>query len=225
MTLPEFSHPFSPKMDREYPPPEESATVRVYDSLAGLTGESIVYERLLEAYCSAFRRPPWNETQNTRDTVASKMIAQLTIPDTKPVIVTVRRGQQFGFAWGCDGLPETIVPSAVNNDFSGFDNGQKEEITQNVLGEIRGKMPRGEIFWGCELGTDPPGGSFFRRLVREEAGQASSDMLFGLTVEGTSFLKLMKSSGGYQEINSDLLPEEHHYFLQDLDLLVRRRKK
>ena len=222
MTAPEFVHTTSLKMGSE-----QSigllTKVGVYDGLAGLLDEPGVYDRLVGAYCSAFGRPPWNE-EHSAETVGSKLVRQLTIPGTQPIIVTMQKGEQFGFAWGCDGEPETIIPAAVRNDFPNLAGEQQEEMIDGVLKEVRTTMPAGKVFWGCELGTDPPGGSFFLRLVREEARRAGSDTLFGMTTEGTSFLDLMRARGGYQEIQNPLLPEGHHYFLQDLGKFVQRKE-
>lgn len=222
MTAPEFAHTTSFKMDTEHPV-NTSTEVRVYEGLSGLVDEPALYDRLVDAYCSAFGRPPWNE-EHSAETVGSKLVRQLTIPGTQPIIVTMQRGEQFGFAWGCDGEPEAIIPAAVKNDFPELTDAQKEGMTQGVLGEVRNRMPVGGVFWGCELGTDPPGGSFFLRLVREEARRAGSNTLFGMTTEGTSFLDLMRARGGYQEIQNPLLPEGHHYFLQDLSKFVQRKE-
>jgi len=222
MTAPEIALTTSLKMGSE-DFSGLTTKVGVYEGLPGLLEEPNTYDRLVDAYRSAFGRAPWNE-EHTSETVGAKIVRQLTIPGTEPIIVTMQRGEQFGFAWGCNGEPEEIIPAAVRNDFPDLTDEQKEEMTQGVLGEVRSRMPKGDIFWGCELGTDPPGGSFFLRLVREEARRAGSDTLFGMTTEGTSFLELMRARGGYQEIQNPLLPDGHHYFLQDLGKFVQRKE-
>ena len=220
MTLPESAIQRNVEMGQDRLSQGVSA-IRVFDSLSALTSDPALYGKLVGAYCSAFGREPWNEN-NTYDTVAEKMVRQLTIPDTNPMIVTVEKEEQFGFAWGCNGKPEIIIPAAVNNDFPNMSENVRGELSGGVLGEVKKRLPSGEIFWGCELGTDPPGGLFFLKLVREEARRAHSDTLFGLTMEGTSFLELMRARGGYQEVGNALLPDSHYYFLQDLNRFVQR---
>jgi hypothetical protein len=203
---------------------QESAklTTAVFSDINDLKKDAI-YSRILEAYCFAFGDYPWNEKYTPQD-VAAKMEAQLTIPDTKPIIVTLQKGEQFGFAWGLDGKPEKIVPLAVDNDFPDFDDSLREKVTNNVLSKIKKRLPQGEILWGCELGAMPSGGSLFLHLVRTEARLSDSSLLFGITKEGTKFLELMRWRGGIQEMHDKNIPEDQVYFTQDLERLVNRKK-
>ncbi len=196
----------------------------VYGGYHELLQDQNVLTALSEAYVNAFRREPWNESYTFND-VASKLERQLTIPGTRPLIVALENGERFGFAWGCDGPMDVIIPKAVENDFPDMPDDTKESVISSLLGQGALFTEDRQVFWGCELGVNPPGGNLFLRLVREEARRANSQTLFGMTKEGTSFLSLMRSRGGLSEVRDGALPEGCRYFFQDLGKLVKREGK
>ena len=119
-------------------------------NIFGKYDDFVANEKMLDglssAYIRSFNREPWNELY-TPDQVKGKLERQLTIPGTNPIIVTLENAGRFGFAWGCDGPADVIIPEAVENDFPDLSLGMKEQVGALLVKKASQVTPDGQIFW------------------------------------------------------------------------------